>query len=353
MNPTQPGTEVLTRLLALVAETGQRLSVVGGQPRLLLWAALFALGVGLLLSAPRRLSLAERLARLDVDVRARQDADVRVASLLASGDRSGAWWLVRTLVGEVVGPMLLDAWRLLARLLAPVLPQLAGGLPLGDRLVLVYPGRRHEEAVWQHLGGKIIVALILGGVVPGSAAFAGLDVPLLAWPLGAAVGFVLPDLAVTWLLQQRAERVVEELPGVCQQLVLVLSAPQNLLQALHVLALEGEGVVAEELRGALARMDGGETLPEALAAMDSRNGIPELSALASMLSAADVQGTRVTELLDDHRRDLHASMRSHLLEASGRAVATMGLPVIVGSVPAVAVIVLVAVYSQLFGLYGT
>jgi hypothetical protein len=333
-----------------VAQRGEHLSE---RPRLLLWAILFAAGLLLLLTARPRPSLAERLARLDLDARARQDDATRVAGLLAR-ERPGLnpWWLLRAMVGELFGPALLDVWGLAARCAEPFLPELTRGVGQHERLVLVYAGRSREEALWQHLGGKVILAVLLGGLLPGAVGLAGVEVPLAAWVVGALVGFVAPDLVVQRLLAQRAEQVLEELPAMCDQLVLCLSAPQNLVQALHVVALRGVGVVADELRLVVGRMEAGESLPEALAAMDRRNGIPELASLGVVLVAADVEGMEAAALLADFADDLRAQLRVRLLEASGRGLATMGLPITLAAMPAVAVIVLVPAFVQLLQLHG-
>jgi Flp pilus assembly protein TadB len=334
-------------------QLGQRGEHLPEQPRLVLWAVLFAAGLLLLLTARPRPLLAERLARLDLDARARQDDAARVAGLLVR-ERLGLnpWWLLRALVGELFGPALLDAWGVAVRCAEPFLPELARGVGQYERLVLVYPDRGREEALWQHLGGKVILAGLLGGLVPGAAALAGVEVPLAAWLVGALVGFVAPDLVVQRLLAQRAEQVLEELPAMCDQLVLCLSAPQNLVQALHIVALRGAGVVADELRLVVGRMEAGESLPEALAAMDRRNGIPELTSLGVVLVAADAEGMEPAALLADFADDLRSQLRMRLLEASGRALATMGLPITLAAMPAVAVIVLVPAFVQLLQLYG-
>jgi hypothetical protein len=338
---------------AVAIEIAQRGEHLPEQPRLVLWAVLFAAGLVLLLTARPRPSLAERLARLDLDVRARQDDAARVAELLAR-ERPGLnpWWLLRALVGELFGPALLDAWGLVARLAAPLLPGLTPRVGQHERLVLVYVGRTREEALWQHLGGKLILAVLLGGLVPGTVVLAGVDVPPAAWLVGALLGFAAPDLVVQRLLARRAEQVLEELPAICDQLVLCLSAPQNLVQALHVVALRGAGVVAGELRLVVGRMEAGESLPDALAAMDRRNGLPLLSSLGLVLVAADAEGMEAAALLADFADDLRSQLRVRLLEASGRALATMGLPITLAAMPAVAVIVLVPAFVQLLRLHG-
>ena len=333
-------------------------SAVIAEPRLLLWAALFGLGVwlvaGEMTSARARPALADQLTRQDVHRRLRETLEAQLAQELgvtpeqeaarSGGERN----LFPPVLKRMLRPVLADLGWLVRGLLMRFAPGLAGGATLERDLRLVRP----TASLGGYFAEKIGAALVWLAILPALAAIGGPRTPAVLWVVAGLVGFVLPDLDLRRRLGARRERIVAELPAVLDQLVIATSAGLSLEQALGQTAASSEGVVADELRRVVAELAVGRwrSLQEGLDGLDRRNGVSELSSLVGQLRAAHRQGAPVGQVLAAQADALRERRRAAIVEAGGRATIRMVIPIALFVLPVLAIVVLVPAAVQLLQL---
>jgi tight adherence protein C len=315
------------------------------QADVLIWPILFGLGIVLLLQAQPvgrpKTNLAERLLRLDVDERIRNELERR--------DAARPIFAVRWLEG-MLRPVLDDLGRLVRGVLARF--GLAGGRDLERKLHLARPG---VEPV-QFFGEKIATGLVGLTIFPIMNA---LDVTLFGpwpawlWVLGFVVGFMAPDWQLEARLAARRTRVAMELPTILDMLTIAASAGLALEQALIEVSRQSSGTVARELQRASREMALGQRpLVDALTAMAERNGVAELSSVIDQLRAVHDQGLPLVQSLAAQADALRERQRLRIVEEGGKASIRMVLPVAVFILPVLFVVILVPASQQLMNLGG-
>ncbi len=334
-------------------------SVVRGDPRVLVWPSLFALGVWLLVAevqaARARPLLADVLGRQDVDRRLRESLESEVAQALglakpehdaSSAERS----LFPPVLKRMLRPILDDLGWLVRGLLVRFAPSLAGGATLERDLRLVRPG----ASPGGYFAEKVGAGLLWLAIPPTLAALGGPRTPALVWVLAGLLGFLLPDLDLRRRLAARRERIIAELPAILDQLVIATSAGLSLEQALEQTAASSDGTVAEELRRLATELGVGRwrSLPDALDGLDRRNAVPELSLLVGQLRAAHRQGMPVSQVMAAQADALRQRHKAHIVEAGGQATVRMVIPIAVFVLPVLAIVVLVPAAVQLLQLGG-
>ena len=280
-------------------------STIVAEPRVLVWTALFGLGVWLvtmeLASMRTRPALAHQLARQDVDRRLRETLEAELAHSLgitpgaAAMRPGGERDLFPPALKRMLRPVLADVGWLVRGLLVRFAPGLAGGATLERDLRLVRP----TASLAGYFAEKVGAGLLWLAIPPVLGAMGGPRTPTVLWIVAGLVGFILPDLDLRRRLGARREQIVAELPAVLDQLVIATSAGLSLEQALEQTAASSEGVVADELRRVGAELAVGRwrSLQEGLDGLDRRNGVPELSSLVGQLRAAHRQGAPVGQVL--------------------------------------------------------
>jgi tight adherence protein C len=314
------------------------------QPRVLLWPVLWGLGAYLLLTAQPlgrpKPDLAERLRKLDVDERVRTELERR---------EERAFYVSRRLE-RLLRPVVDDAGRLVRAVLGRF--GLVGGAELERRLAAARPG---VEPV-QFYGEKAVVALVGLGLCPLLAAL-GVEPfgswPVWLWALLAALGFAAPDAELERRLAARRARAVMELPILLDMLAIAVSAGQALEQALTLVARQGHGTVARELRHAVRAMAlGGLSVVEALEAMAERTAVPELTAVVGQLRAGHDRGLPLVQTLAAQAEALRERKRLRIVEEGGKASVRMVLPVALFILPVLFVVLLWPAADQLVRLGG-
>jgi tight adherence protein C len=311
----------------------------------LLWPILFGVGIVLLLQAQPlgrpKVNLAERLLRLDVDERIRNELERR--------DTGRPIFATRWLEG-ILRPVLDDLGRLLRAVLARF--GLAGGRDLERKLRMARPG---VEPI-QFFGEKLATGLVALTIFPIMNA---VDLTLFGpwpawiWIIGFAVGFMAPDWQLDTRLAARRTRIVTELPTILDMLTIAASAGLALEQALIEVSRQSAGTVAQELQRASREMALGQRpLVDALTAMAERNAVPELSSVIDQLRAVHDQGLPLVQSLAAQAEALRERQRLRIVEEGGKASIRMVLPVALFILPVLFVVVLVPATQQLMNLGG-
>ena len=317
--------------------TGMPLAVI-------FWPLLFGIGAYLLLTSQPigrpKPDLAERLRRLDVDERIRDEMMQR--------DRPPIFalpWLE-----AILRPILDDVGRAVRAVLT--LFGLGGGRELERKLAAARPGV--EPA--QFFGEKFVAGLI------GLALFPIMDAigvhpfgpwPFWTWAVGFLVGFLAPDWDLERRLTSRRIEVLMELPTVLDMLTITTSAGLALEQALTLVAREGQGVVARELQHVVREMAIGQrSLDQALAGMADRNQVPQLSAFVGHVRSAYAQGTPLIQTLSTQAEALREQKRLRIIEEGGKATVRMLFPVAIFILPVLFVVLLLPAIFEMLHLAG-
>ena len=317
-----------------------QLNLAGMPAHVVILPLLFSLGVYLMLMGQPlgrpRPDLKERLRRLNVDERVREQVSPPVRQPVFASR-----WLE-----AMLRPILDDVGRLVRAVLS--LFGLGGGEALERKLRIARP----EVEAPQFFGEKLVAGLIGLAFFPVLNAL-GLH-PFGVWPgwlwaAGFLVGFLAPDWDLQRRLSQRRLDVLMELPTVLDMLTIAVSAGLALEQALHLVAREGRGLVAQELGHVVREMALGQSsLAGALMAMAERNDVPELTSFADHVRAAYEQGTPLVQTLRTQAQSLRDQKRLRIVEEGGKASVRMLFPVALFILPVLfAVLLLPAIFEML------
>jgi len=314
------------------------------EPRVLVWPFLFGLGLYLIVTSQPlgrpKPDLAEQLRLLDVDERIRLQLERRdVRPIFAS-----------RALESMLRPVVDDLGRLLRAALGSL--GLGGGEALERKLRVARPG---VEPV-QHFGEKAISGLIGLGLGPLMNTFGVQPFgvwPVWLWLVGFAAGFLLPDVELDRRIATRRARAVMELPVLLDMMTIAVSAGMALEQALALVARQGQGAVAQELRQAVREMTLGQrSVVDALEAMAERSAIPELTSVAGQLRAAHEQGLPLVQTLSAQAEALREHKRLRIVAEGGKASVKMILPVAAFILPVLFVVLLVPATVELMRLGG-
>jgi len=245
-------------------------------------------------------------------------------------------------VGRLVRPWLQDRARTLDR-------ALGGGGSVATRLdrlgrPLTREAFRLEQLGWGVAGG--LAALSIGLALGGGQLQAVLPTAILAL-VGASVGVMARDRALSRELVRRRERMLIEFPTVVELLALSVSAGEGIAAAVERVALRGHGELVAELRRAVSDVRAGANLIEALHRMADRTDLPEARRFVDSLGVAVERGTPLADVIRAQASDARDGSRRALIESGGRKEITMMVPVVFLVLP---VSVVFALFPGFYGL---
>jgi tight adherence protein C len=157
----------------------------------------------------------------------------------------------------------------------------------------------------------------------------------------AALGYLLPGMALARLAKRRQHRIRLSLPDALDLLVVSVEAGLGLDQALQRVG-EELGVahqdLSDELRLVNLELRAGNSRPEALRHLADRTGVDDLSSLAAMLIQTDKFGTSVAQSLRVHSETLRTKRRQRAEEAAAKTGVKMVFPLVFCIFPAIWVV---------------
>ena len=226
--------------------------------------------------------------------------------------------------------VLFDALKRLGQA-APASQREAGKL----RQRLIWAGYRGKEAMVVFAGIRIGIALTCFGVLATPLLFR----PNIMIALGAAaVGFLLPSMALARLAKKRQHRVRLSLPDALDLLVVSVEAGLGLDQALQRVGEElatAHQELSDELRLINLEMRAGKERAEALRNLAERTGVDDIVSLVGTLVQTDKFGTSVAQSLRIHSEVLRTKRRQRAEEAAAKTGVKMVFPLVVCVFPAV------------------
>ena len=203
---------------------------------------------------------------------------------------------------------------------------------------LVCAGFRNKEAITIFMGIRLGVALLAFGVA--SSPLVGRPSVMLALGM-AAVGYLLPSMALGRLAKKRQHRIRLSLADVLDLLVVSVEAGLGLDQALQRVGEELASThpdLSEELRLVNLELRAGKARSDALRNLADRTGVDDLSSLAAMLIQTDKFGTSVAQSLRVHSDTLRTKRRQRAEEAAAKTGVKMVFPLVFCIFPAIWVV---------------
>lgn len=234
--------------------------------------------------------------------------------------------------------------------LGKILPVSTKDLSHTQRL-LIRAGYRRPEAVMAMRGAKVILPVALLSTVY----FTGIYTvnPVFTLAFAGLVGFLAPDMWLTWAVRKRQHVIRLALPDALDLLVVCIEAGLGLDQAFMRVSQElriTHPELCEELDMVNAQIRVGRTRIEALRELASRTGVDDIKALVAMLIQTDRFGTSVAQSLRVHSEDMRLKRRQRAEEMAAKTTVKMVPPLVFFIFPALFVVILgpamITIYRQ-------
>jgi len=209
------------------------------------------------------------------------------------------------------------------------------------QLLMIRAGYRSSEASLAMRGVKLLCpAAALAGVY-----FSGLYrinvffIPVVAF----ALGYLLPDMWLTWRVGSRQHKLRRGLPDALDLLVICVEAGLGLDQALLKVSQDmkiSHPELSEELQFVNLEMRIGKTRIEALRELARRTGLDDIKALTAMLIQTERFGTSISQSLRVYSDDMRIKRRQRAEEMSAKTSVKMVPALVFFIFPALMVIIL-------------
>lgn len=216
-----------------------------------------------------------------------------------------------------------------------------GGPTPRTQILLMRAGYRSSQALSAMRGFKILtpIAFIAFVFATGLYKWNLFMIPLVA----VALGYLFPDMFLTWRMHARQNRLRRGLPDGLDLLVICVESGLGLDQALMKVAQElriTHPELSEELQLVNLEMRIGKTRLDALRELARRTGLEDIKSLVAMLVQTDRFGTSVAQSLRVFSDDLRIKRRQRAEEMSAKTTVKMVPPLIFFIFPALMVVIL-------------
>jgi tight adherence protein C len=209
------------------------------------------------------------------------------------------------------------------------------------QLLLIRAGYRSGNALAAMRGFKILtpIAFVALIFVTGAYKWNPFMIPVIA----LALGYLFPDMFLTWRVNARQAKIRRGLPDGLDLLVICVESGLGLDQALMKVSQElriTHHELSEELQLVNLEMRIGKTRIEALRELARRTGLEDVKSLVAMLVQTDRFGTSVAQSLRVFSDDLRTKRRQRAEEMSAKTSVKMVPPLIFFIFPALMVVIL-------------
>jgi tight adherence protein C len=203
------------------------------------------------------------------------------------------------------------------------------------------------------LASKAVFAIggFFGGQVVAGAMGALASKGLLLGIVLALIGFVLPDVFLTFKTRSRKEALRAELPDALDLLAVSVEAGLGFDAAISKLTEHMAGPLADEFAMTLGEMRIGESRPNALTKMMQRVGTPEISAFVRAIIQADQLGISLGRILKVQAADTRTRRQLTAEERAMKAPIKMLFPTVLFIFPAMFIVILGPAFLNLSELF--
>jgi len=209
------------------------------------------------------------------------------------------------------------------------------------QLLMIRAGYRSSEALGAMRGVKLIFPIGLLAIVYFTGAYRANAFLIPAIALG--LGYLMPDMWLTWRVRSRQSKLRKGLPDALDLLVICVEAGLGLDQALMKVAQDmkiSHIALSEELQLVNMEMRIGKTRIDALRELARRTGLDDIKALVAMLIQTERFGTSIAQSLRVYSDDMRLKRRQRAEEMSAKTSVKMVPPLVFFIFPALMVVIL-------------
>ena len=209
------------------------------------------------------------------------------------------------------------------------------------QLLMFRAGYRSSEALLAMRGVKLLfpIAALAGVYFSGMYRINVFFVPIATF----AVGYLLPDMWLTWRVSARQRKLRKALPDALDLLVICVEAGLGLDQALMKVAQDmkiAHPELSEELQFVNLEMRIGKTRIDALRELARRTGLDDIKSLVAMLIQTERFGTSIAQSLRVYSDDMRLKRRQRAEEMSAKTSVKMVPALVFFIFPALMVVIL-------------
>lgn len=209
------------------------------------------------------------------------------------------------------------------------------------KVLMLRAGYRSPEALLAMRGVKLIfpIAALAGVYFSGLYRINAFLLPLIAF----ALGYLLPDMWLTWRVSVRQRKLRRALPDALDLLVICVEAGLGLDQAIMKVSQDmkiAHPELSEELQFVNLEMRIGKTRVDALRELARRTGLDDIKALVAMLIQTERFGTSIAQSLRVYSDDMRLKRRQRAEEMSAKTSVKMVPPLVFFIFPALMVVIL-------------
>jgi tight adherence protein C len=209
------------------------------------------------------------------------------------------------------------------------------------QLMMIRAGYRSPEAILAMRGFRVLFPVAIVAIVffSGFYRMNPLVIPIAALGLG----YLVPDILLTWRVHARQHKLRRALPDALDLLVICVEAGLGLDQALMKVSQDmriTHHELSEELQLVNLEMRIGKSRVEALRELARRTGLDDIKSLVAMLIQTERFGTSIAQSLRVFSEDMRTKRRQRAEEMSAKTSVKMVPPLVFFIFPALMVIIL-------------
>jgi tight adherence protein C len=220
-------------------------------------------------------------------------------------------------------------------------------------------GLRSESAPAIYFAAKTLLALLFPGIVLIALAGKFNEMPhiylLFALLLASAVGFYLPNMVLSRLVESRKLALFEDLPDAVDLMTVCVEAGLGFDAALARVAEEigiKSAALHDELELVLLELRAGSGRDKALRNLALRTAVEDIDTLATMLIQADRFGTSIGESLRVYTDNLRLKRRQRAEEKAAKISLKLLFPLVFFIFPSLFVVLIAPVALQVMRTLG-
>jgi tight adherence protein C len=210
-----------------------------------------------------------------------------------------------------------------------------------EQLLMIRAGFRDPQSIFVIRGLKLLFPIAFVGAVYFTGFYR--SNPFLFVPLALLVGYLIPDIWLTWRVRRRQTLLRRALPDALDLLVICVEAGLGLDQAIMKVSQDlriTHRELSDEFQLVNLEMRVGKTRIEALHELGRRTGLDDIKSLVAMLVQTERFGTSIAQSLRVYSDDMRVRRRQRAEEMSAKTSVKM-VPVLVFFIfPALMVVIL-------------
>jgi tight adherence protein C len=194
------------------------------------------------------------------------------------------------------------------------------------------------------LGGLVLALVVSITALPVAVFFLA--------PLFAVLGFVFPNIFVTFATRSRRERILRELPDALDLLAVSVEAGLGFDGAVTKLTEHMDGALVDEFSLTLGEIRIGKSRSEALKGMAARVPVPEVGAFVRAVTQAEQMGISLGRILRVQAADSRNRRQAAAEEKAMKAPIKMLFPTVIFIFPAMFIVILGPALLNLMDVLG-